>query len=79
MAVTELNAGEYYFEAGTHVISGLYVISGQDVVMAKPDNPRMGDFTWRRHSATYIVLTREPAVELSGQRLLASSMSKLRL
>lgn len=78
VAVSELNAGEYYFDAGTHVISGLYVINGQDVVMAKPDNPRMGDITWRRHTATYVVLTREPPVELSGERLLASSMSRSR-
>ena len=77
VTVSSLTPGEYYFDAGTNVISGVYVVNGPAVTMTKPDNPRMGDITWRRDSAYSLTLIRQPPVELSGQRLISSTMTKL--
>ena len=78
VTVSELNALEYYFDAGTHPVSGVYSVNGASVVMAKPDNPRMSSIVWRIETRRSIVLTTEPPVELTGKRLLASTMTKLR-
>ena len=75
--VAELNVGEYYLDAGTNPISGVYRLGDDRVVMQKPDNPRMNDFVWRRDSAERLTMIAEPSVELSGQRLLTSTMVKL--
>lgn len=77
VTVSELNSLEYYFDAGKHPVSGVYVLNGPSVVMAKPNNPRMGDIVWRLETRRSLVLTTEPSVELSGMHLLASKMTKL--
>jgi len=78
VTVTWLQSGEYYLDASTNPISGVYFVDENSVVMVKPDNPRMKDFVWRRDAARWLTLIGEPSVELSGQRLLSSQMVKSR-
>lgn len=78
VTVSWLQSGEYYLDAGTNPISGVYLVDGNAVVMVKPDNPRMKEFVWRRDSAHWLTLIEEPPIELSGQRLVSSDMVKTR-
>lgn len=72
--LSQLTSNEYYFDAQTHPISGVYLLDGQWVSMLKPDNPRMKGFNWSVRSPRYLVLVDEAPVELSGQRLISSTM-----
>jgi hypothetical protein len=74
VTVSELRVGEYYFDAGTHPVSGVYTLQAQRVVMKKPDNPRMKEYVWRLRSDRSLVLVEETPVELSGERLIASTL-----
>jgi len=73
--VSELQAWEYYLDAETHPISGIYSMAGNEVRMLSPDNPRMKGFTWRQRADRSLILTAEPPVELSGMRLISSTLS----
>ena len=72
--LSQLTSNEYYFDAQTHPISGVYLLDGKWVSMLKPDNPRMKGFNWSVRSPRYLVLVDEAPVELSGQRLISSTM-----
>lgn len=72
--VTELRDWEYRLNARAHPISGVYVLEGDQVIMTRPDNPRMKAFVWRYRSNTSLLLIDEPSVELSGMRLTASEL-----
>lgn len=72
--VSELRIGEYYFDAGTHPISGVYSFQVEQVVMLKPDNPRMKEYVWHLQSDGSLTLVEEAPIELSGERLISSTL-----
>ena len=72
--ISRLQGSEYYFDAGTHPISGVYGLESSAVSMVKPDNPRMKEYVWRLREDRSLVLVREPAIELSGRRLISSTL-----
>ena len=74
VTVSELRFPEYYFDAGTHPISGVYSYQVEQVVMLKPDNPRMKQYVWHMQSDGSLVLVEEAPVELSGERLISSTL-----
>ncbi len=43
--------------------------------MIKPDNPRMKDYILRLREDRSLILIEEPSVELSGERLISSTLS----
>ena len=72
--ISELQAWEYYFDAGTHPISGVYSMEGDQIRILRPDNPRMNGFTWRERPDRSLILIAEPHTELSGKRLISSTL-----
>jgi len=72
--VREVQGWDYYFDAGTHPISGVYTLQGDSVLMQKPDNPRMKNYSWNLREDRSLVLVDEPPVELTGVRLVSSTL-----
>jgi len=72
--ISKLQASDYYFDAGTHPISGIYSMAGDQISMHLPDNPRMREFLWRQRADRSLILIAEPHTELSGMRLIASTL-----
>jgi len=73
--LSELRPGDFYFNAGVHPISGVYLVEPDKVSMREPDNPRMRGYVWLLRSDMSLVLVEEAPVELSGQRLISSTLT----
>lgn len=72
--ISKLQASDYYFDAGKHPISGIYSMEGDQILMHLPDNPRMKEFLWRQRADRSLILIAEPSTELSGIRLISSTL-----
>jgi hypothetical protein len=74
VVISQLQKNEYYLNAGTHPVSGVYTYKNDLLTMTKPDNPRMDGFVWRFDEDASFVLIRAPEVELSGEKLVSSRL-----
>jgi hypothetical protein len=72
--LSELRAGQYYLDSGTNPISGVYALESEELKMRQPDNPRMKGYVWLVRPDMSMVLVDEAPVELSGQRLVSSTL-----
>ena len=72
--LSELRAGEYYLDAGLDPLSGVYSLESDEFAMRKPDNPRMKGYVWLVRPDMSMVLVDEAPVELSGQRMVSSTL-----
>jgi hypothetical protein len=76
VSITQLQENEFYLDAGTHAVSGIYTYDQKLLTMIKPDNPRLKELVWRLDEDGSFVLIREPSVELSGERLISSRLTR---
>jgi len=74
--VSLLTDNQYYLSAPRHPISGVYKLDKTELRIVKPDNVRMGGYVWRLNPNGSFVLVEETPVQLSGQRLISSTLVK---
>lgn len=74
VSLRELRTDQFYLDAKTHPISGVYALEADELSMLEPDNPRMTGFVWLLRTHRSLVLVKEAPVELSGKRLVSSTL-----
>ncbi len=74
VSLRELRTDHFYLDAKTHPISGVYALEAGELSMLEPDNPRMSGYVWLLRSHRDLVLVEEAPVELSGKRLVSSTL-----
>jgi hypothetical protein len=74
--VSLLSDRQYYLSAPRHPISGAYKLDKTELRIVKPDNVRMGGYVWHLNPGGSFVLIEETPVQISGQRLISSTLIK---
>ncbi len=78
VSLRELRTDHFYLDAKTHPISGVYALEADELTMLEPDNPRMRGYVWLLRTHRSLVLVAEAPVELSGKRLVSSTLVRPR-